>query len=109
MIRGRQSQIMVNASPEAINDLNKTFDAIKSVTKELFSPSVGECLTIGEETKSFSVRLGDTIMSSLKMSRVSLILHFLLAFQIALICVFDVLTLNTYARLKITTLLTSPV
>ena len=29
-----------------------------------------ECIIVGEEVKSFSIRLGDSIMASLKLSRV---------------------------------------
>lgn len=59
-----------------MEDLKTSCQAISSMTKDIFTPAVGECLVIGEETKSFSVRLGDTIMASLKMSRVSLMFSF---------------------------------
>ena len=40
------------------------------MTDDIFTPSVSECITVGEETRNFSVRLGDSIMASLKLSRV---------------------------------------
>ena len=40
------------------------------MTKEIYTPEDGECLVVGEEVKSFSIRLGDSIIGGLKLSRV---------------------------------------
>lgn len=40
------------------------------MTKEIFTPALGETIKVGEETKNFSLRLGDSIMATLRLSRV---------------------------------------
>lgn len=45
--------------------------AVPSFTHEIFSPQIGEGSVIAHDTKSFSVRLGDGLMSSLRLSKVS--------------------------------------
>lgn len=67
----RSSQVIVNGNEEAVADLAAACRSVASMTQEIYTPAVGECITVGEETKNFSVRLGDTIMATLKMSRVS--------------------------------------
>lgn len=42
------------------------------MTKEIFTPTLGETIKVGEETKNFSLRLGDSIMATLRLSRVRL-------------------------------------
>lgn len=65
------SQVIVNGTPEAVADLSNACKAIGSMTEDIYTPAVGELITVGEETKNFSVRLGDSIMASLRMARVS--------------------------------------
>lgn len=64
-------QVIVNGNEEAVADLAAACRSVASMTEEIYTPAVGECITVGEETKNFSVRLGDTVMATLKMSRVS--------------------------------------
>lgn len=64
-------QVVVGGSEEAVNDLANSCKAISSMTQEIYTPLMGELITVGEETKNFSVRLGDSIMASLRLSRVS--------------------------------------
>lgn len=68
----------MDGSDEAIQDLAAACRAVNAMTKDIFTPSVGETLVVAEATKNFSVRLGDSIMAALKMSRVRP-LSFLLA------------------------------
>ncbi|ORY76891.1 beta-lactamase-like protein [Leucosporidium creatinivorum] len=62
--------VVVGGSSEAVTDLSNSCKAISSMTQEIYTPSMGELITVGEETKNFSVRLGDSIMASLRLSRV---------------------------------------
>ncbi|KAL8287338.1 hypothetical protein RQP46_003790 [Phenoliferia psychrophenolica] len=62
--------VIVDGSPTAVEDLATACRAVSTMTDDIYTPDVGECITVGEETKNFSVRLGDTIMASLKLSRV---------------------------------------
>lgn len=40
------------------------------MTEDIFTPALGEKVKVGEETKNFSIRLGDSIMAALRLSRV---------------------------------------
>jgi cleavage and polyadenylation specificity factor subunit 2 len=66
----RLPQVIVSGSPAAVADLASACRAVATMTQDVYTPDVGQCITVGEETKNFSVRLGDSIMASLKMSRV---------------------------------------
>ncbi|CAH7669574.1 beta-lactamase-like protein [Phakopsora pachyrhizi] len=62
--------VLVNGSLESNEDFARSVAAISSFTKQIFSPGVGERATVGHDTKSFSVWLGNSIMSSLRFSQV---------------------------------------
>lgn len=64
------AQVIVDGSPTAVADLESACRAVSTMTDEIFTPQVDQCITIGEESRNFSVRLGDSIMASLKLSRV---------------------------------------
>lgn len=66
----RAPQVLVGGSPDAIADLAESCKVVSAMSEELFTPATGERITVGEETKNFSVRLGDSIISSLRLSRV---------------------------------------
>lgn len=57
---------------DAIEDLANACKAVTSMTKEIFTPALGETIKVGEETKNFSLRLGDSIMATLRLSRVKM-------------------------------------
>lgn len=40
------------------------------MTEDIYTPALGEKIKVGEETKNFSIRLGDSIMAVLRLSRV---------------------------------------
>ncbi|KAK4705180.1 cleavage and polyadenylation specificity factor subunit 2, partial [Phenoliferia sp. Uapishka_3] len=62
--------VIVDGSPAAVADLAAACRSVPTLTDDIYTPDVSQCITIGEETKNFSVRLGDSIMASLKLSRV---------------------------------------
>lgn len=62
------------------------------MTEDVVSPSIGEDIQIGEDIKSFSIRLDDTLIETLRMQKVP-------AFHL----VVDVLVLDCASRLKTTT------
>lgn len=43
---------------------------IRSMTKDIFAPEVGEVVQIGQQTNSFSINISDELLASLKISRV---------------------------------------
>lgn len=45
------------------------------MTRDIYAPSVGETVQIGQHTNSFSISLSDELLSTIKMSRVSLFLE----------------------------------
>ena len=47
------------------------------MTKDIYAPSVGESIQIGQHTNSFSISLSDELLASLKMSRVREDLYYL--------------------------------
>lgn len=67
-------QIIVHAPSMATDSLLESCGAIKAMTKEIYSPAVGQSCQIGQHTNSFSISLSDELLSSIKMSRVSPIL-----------------------------------
>ena len=40
------------------------------MTKDIYAPSQGESIQIGQNTNSFSISLSDELLASIKMSRV---------------------------------------
>ncbi|GAA5822558.1 hypothetical protein JCM11251_006378 [Rhodosporidiobolus azoricus] len=62
--------VIVDGPSAAISDLATACKAVTSMTEDIYTPSLGETVKVGEETKNFSLRLGDSIMASLRLSRV---------------------------------------
>ncbi|GAA5910513.1 hypothetical protein JCM5296_003683 [Sporobolomyces johnsonii] len=62
--------VIVDGSEDAVQDLASSCKAVTSMTHDIYTPTVGEKIVVGEETKNFSIRLGDSIMASLRLSRV---------------------------------------
>ncbi|GAA5956213.1 hypothetical protein JCM21900_006839 [Sporobolomyces salmonicolor] len=62
--------VVVDGSEDAVQDLASSCKAVTSMTHDIYTPAVGEKIVVGEETKNFSIRLGDSIMASLRLSRV---------------------------------------
>ncbi|KAG6854893.1 hypothetical protein C0991_012083 [Blastosporella zonata] len=64
-----RKMIIVHAPLSATNDLIESCANIRSMTKDIFAPSVGESVQIGQQTNSFSISISDELLASLKMSR----------------------------------------
>ncbi|KAH7107776.1 beta-lactamase-like protein [Auriculariales sp. MPI-PUGE-AT-0066] len=64
-----RKMILVHASSEATNALVDSCAAITAMTREVYTPSQGENLQIGQHVNSFSFSLSDALLASLKMSR----------------------------------------
>ncbi|GAA5907187.1 hypothetical protein JCM6882_008386 [Rhodosporidiobolus microsporus] len=62
--------VIVDGPSSAITDLATACKAVTSMTEDIYMPSLGETVKVGEETQNFSLRLGDSIMASLRLSRV---------------------------------------
>ncbi|KAH9467022.1 hypothetical protein Pst134EA_000848 [Puccinia striiformis f. sp. tritici] len=62
--------VLINGTTTSHADFAESVAGLPAFTKQVFSPKVGEQGTFGHDTKSFSVRLGDSIMSSLRFSEV---------------------------------------
>lgn len=48
---------------EATDDLLTNLHAINNLTKQIYAPSLNDAVTIGEQTKSYSISLSEGLMS----------------------------------------------
>ena len=62
----------MHSSKEAASSLIEACSAVRALTKEIYAPSVGEKVQIGQHTNSYSISLSEALLTSLKMSSVSL-------------------------------------
>ncbi|GAA6060200.1 hypothetical protein JCM10212_002279 [Sporobolomyces blumeae] len=62
--------VIVDGLDDMIEDLASSCKLVTSMTRDIYTPGLGEQVVVGEETKNFSIRLGDSIMASLRLSRV---------------------------------------
>ncbi|MBW0487789.1 hypothetical protein O181_027504 [Austropuccinia psidii MF-1] len=65
-----KTAVLVNGSSASNADFAESVAAVPSFTKQIFRPKVGEMATVGHDTQSFTVRLGDSIMKNLIFSQV---------------------------------------
>jgi hypothetical protein len=65
-------QVIVQATSEATDSLLESCAAVRSMTTDVYTPHTGETIRIGEDMRNFTVALSDALMSSIKMSTVSL-------------------------------------
>jgi len=61
--------ILVHSSKLATDALVESCASIRSVTQQIFTPSFGEEVTIGQHINTFSIALADALMASLKLSK----------------------------------------
>ena len=54
----------------ATDALIESCSKIRSMTKDIYVPTAGESIQIGQQTNSFSVNISDNLLGSLKISRV---------------------------------------
>ncbi|KAJ2931622.1 hypothetical protein H1R20_g5346, partial [Candolleomyces eurysporus] len=62
-------QIIVHASTPSTQALIESCGSIKSMTKDIFAPSAGETIQIGQQVNNFSISISDNMLKSLRMSR----------------------------------------
>ncbi|MBW0491565.1 hypothetical protein O181_031280 [Austropuccinia psidii MF-1] len=62
--------VLVNGSSQSNLDFEQFVAAVPSFTKQIFSPEVDEVAMVGHESKSFTVRLDDSIMKNLRFCQV---------------------------------------
>ncbi|KAJ7283999.1 beta-lactamase-like protein [Mycena rebaudengoi] len=64
-----RKMIIVHAPTDAAENLIESCANIRAMTKDIFAPSQGETVQIGQQTNSFSISISDELLASLKMSR----------------------------------------
>ncbi|OAX44488.1 hypothetical protein K503DRAFT_303066 [Rhizopogon vinicolor AM-OR11-026] len=64
-----RKMIIVHAQAAAAEALIESCANIRSMTRDIWAPSVGETVQIGQHTNSFSISLSDELLSTIKMSR----------------------------------------
>lgn len=63
-------QIIVHASPAATDHILESCARIRAMTTDIYAPSAGEGIQIGQYTNSFSISLSDELLASLQISKV---------------------------------------
>ncbi|KAG8749879.1 hypothetical protein FRC12_013176 [Ceratobasidium sp. 428] len=64
-----RKMIIVHSHREATDALKDSCLSIKSMTRDIYAPDVGESIQIGQQTNVFTVALSDELIASVKMSR----------------------------------------
>ncbi|KAI0650230.1 beta-lactamase-like protein [Trametes meyenii] len=64
-----RKMILIHAPRSATDALIKSCANIRAMTKEIYAPSQGETVQIGQQTNSFSISLSDELLASIRMSR----------------------------------------
>lgn len=63
-------KIIVQASTASADALIQSCANIRTMTKDIYAPAIGESVQIGQQTNSFSISISDELLSSIRMSRV---------------------------------------
>ncbi|KAI0082444.1 hypothetical protein K474DRAFT_1611456 [Panus rudis PR-1116 ss-1] len=61
--------IVVHAPSPATDALLESVAAVRTMTKDIFAPTAGESIQIGQQTNSLSISIPDELLTSIKMSR----------------------------------------
>ncbi|KAG8892831.1 hypothetical protein FRC00_011430, partial [Tulasnella sp. 408] len=61
--------IIVHAPDEATEALVQSCASIRAMTHDIYTPAVGDTVTIGQRTNTFSIALADSLLASLKLSK----------------------------------------
>ncbi|KAI6135015.1 beta-lactamase-like protein [Pisolithus croceorrhizus] len=64
-----RKMIIVHAPTAAARTLIESCGQIRSMTRDIYAPSMGESIQIGQHTNTFSISISDELLSTLKMSR----------------------------------------
>ena len=54
------------------------------MTKDIYAPSVGESVQIGQQTNTFSISISEDLLTSLRMSRVSPYTNYIIRYLLTL-------------------------
>ncbi|KAH8982822.1 beta-lactamase-like protein [Lactarius akahatsu] len=61
--------ILVHGDPAATESLLESCANIRAMTKDIYAPTEGESVQIGQNTNSYSISLSDEMLASVRMSR----------------------------------------
>ncbi|EGO02177.1 hypothetical protein SERLA73DRAFT_86401 [Serpula lacrymans var. lacrymans S7.3] len=64
-----RKMIIVHAPDSATSALIDSCANIRAMTKDIYAPSTGETIRLGQQTNTFSILLSDELLNTLKMSR----------------------------------------
>ncbi|KAL9712956.1 hypothetical protein Ac2012v2_004197 [Leucoagaricus gongylophorus] len=64
-----RKMILVSAPDIATNSLLESWSNIRTMTKDIYAPSSGESIQIGQQTNTFSISISEDLLTSLRMSR----------------------------------------
>ncbi|KAI0031665.1 beta-lactamase-like protein [Vararia minispora EC-137] len=64
-----RKMVIVHAPQSGTNALIETCANIRTMTKDIYAPGLGDEVQIGQQTNSFSVSLSDELLASVRMSR----------------------------------------
>ncbi|KAI0921639.1 hypothetical protein AcW2_006550 [Taiwanofungus camphoratus] len=64
-----RKMIIVHAPSDATDVLMESCANIRAMTRDIFAPTRGESIQIGQHTNSFSISLSDELLASIKMSQ----------------------------------------
>ncbi|TRM68110.1 beta-lactamase-like protein [Schizophyllum amplum] len=64
-----RKMIVVHATTEAADSLIESCGNIQAMTKDIYAPTFGQSVQIGQQTSSFSISISDELLASLRMSR----------------------------------------
>ncbi|KAI6003688.1 beta-lactamase-like protein [Pisolithus albus] len=64
-----RKMVIVHAPTAAARTLIESCGQIRSMTRDIYAPSMGESIQIGQHTNTFSISISDELLSTLKMSR----------------------------------------
>ncbi|KAH8113222.1 cleavage and polyadenylation specificity factor subunit [Phellopilus nigrolimitatus] len=63
-----RKMIIVHSSSEGAQSLVDACGAVRALTKDIYTPDIGESVQIGQHTNSYSISLSEELLSSVKMS-----------------------------------------
>ncbi|KAH7931204.1 hypothetical protein BV22DRAFT_1190509 [Leucogyrophana mollusca] len=64
-----RKMIIVHAPTSATDALIESCANIRAMTKDIYAPTAGESIQIGQQTNTFSISLSDELLATIKMSR----------------------------------------
>lgn len=71
-MRSILSQVLIGGDKEATADLESTCRANATMTRDIYAPALEETVQVGDDAKSFSIRLEESLLGTIKLRRVRL-------------------------------------